>query len=424
MKLGAALASVLVSMSLASSASAQNAVVYYDHRPGDTTTVRRVTYLLPGEHASVDPAQARRHVGLPPMFNIAQGSRVCIIVENANPLLYTYTAASKTITVEPPAELAPLLMSFTQIIDAVGGKKIMHDEGEDPPLIKYADSVHRLARIARDLADVKARSDGMVTLAPAAREADSLLRVGRAVNEEATKLFNANSKDSVFQLIREVHVSNWNRLQAAAREITDAHAAGDPAFCTAVEANRIRTTLSIVRKVKLGEGQSAARPVRDSATSVVSTPISIRVFEVLPAGMFSLEHRDRRRFGVENGVVTSRPDHRALINPGVFALARVSGPLWGTLGVAKGEATAPDLFLGISLHGGESVVGTNMILGFGLSLAQVAVGLKEGSEGAALPANVSDVEKIVDRDYRPGFGLILTVTGLSFVKKDKTEEKK
>jgi hypothetical protein len=424
MKLRVALASLSVSMGVASSAPAQNAVVYYDHRPGDTTAAQRVTYLLPGEHASLDRAQARRHVGLPPMLNIAQGSSVCVVVENANPLLYSYTAASKTITVEPPAELAPLLTSFTQIIDAVGGKKFLADEGGDPPLIKYADSVHRLARIAKDIGDVKARSDGMVTLAPAAREADSLLRVGRAVNEEATKLFNANSKDSVFQLIREVHVSNWNRLQAAAREITEAHAAGDPTFCTALEGNRIRTTLSVARKVKLGEGQTAVRPVRDSVTSVVSNPISIRVFEVLPAAMFSVELRDRRRFGVQNGVVTSRPDHRALTNAGVFALARISGPLWGTLGVAKGEATAPDLFLGFSLRGGESVVGTNMILGFGLSLAQVAVGLKEGSEGAPLPANVSDVEKIIDRDYRPGFGLILTVSGLSFVKKDKTEEKK
>jgi len=98
MKLRVALASLSVSMSVASSAPAQTAVVYYDHRPGDTTAAQRVTYLLPGEHASLDRAQARRHVGLPPMLNIAQGSSVCVVVENANPLLYSYTAASKTIT--------------------------------------------------------------------------------------------------------------------------------------------------------------------------------------------------------------------------------------------------------------------------------------------------------------------------------------
>jgi hypothetical protein len=103
----------------------------------------------------------------------------------------------------------------------------------------------------------------------------------------------------------------------------------------------------------------------------------------------------------------------------LLALARAAGPLWGAVGVARGASIAPDLFVGLALRAGESVVGTNMIVGAGLSLSKVVVGLSEGREGAALPSDVTDVQKIGAREYRAGIGVILTVSGLSLAKKEK-----
>jgi hypothetical protein len=426
MNIRAALTRLAVIVVLVPPVAGQNAFVYYDHRPGPASPAARVTYLYPGDRASIHEPEADRHAGPPPRFRIAQGSRVCVKIENANPLLYSYTIKSDTISVAPPADLSGFLAILARIIERARAQaKALGIQGADSsPLEGYAAAVQRLAQIVQQLADVKAASDTMITLTETALEADSLHRAGRAINDSATTVFSKHSEDLSFKLIHEYQMITWSRLEEAALEISRAgEAVKIPiTFCELLESNGLRTILSIARKDHVGQAGIAARPVNDSTLVIFSDPKSTRSFEMMPAGVFSLAMPGRRRFSVEDGVIRGHPDHRASFNPGIVALWRVLEKVWATLGVAKSDEDAPDLFLGIALRGGDDRVGTNIVLGFGVSLTHVVAGLKEGREGDPLPANVTDIATIVDRELHPGLGVIFTVSGLSFVKRDEAKE--
>jgi hypothetical protein len=143
------------------------------------------------------------------------------------------------------------------------------------------------------------------------------------------------------------------------------------------------------------------------------------MFELVPAAVLSFDMQGRRRFGIDNGVVRGRDDKRPMFNPGLLALGRVAGPLWAAAGVARGYDISPDLFVGATLRAGESVAGTNIIIGAGLSVAKVVVGLSEGKEGGAVPTDATDVQQIVKREYRQGVGVILSVSGLSLARMER-----
>ena len=100
-------------------------------------------------------------------------------------------------------------------------------------------------------------------------------------------------------------------------------------------------------------------------------------------------------------------------------LLRTVVRLWAAAGVAKGFDISPDLFVGATLRAGESVAGTNIVVGAGLTVAKVVVGLSEGREGGAVPTDATDVQQIVKHEYRPGVGVILSVSGLSLARMEK-----
>ena len=90
-----------------SSLAAQNAYVYYTHKPGDTTSNPRLTFVTSGER--VDRNGPQRHLGQPPMLQVPRGSQACIVVEDANPLLYDYKLESKTIVIAAPEGYGDIL---------------------------------------------------------------------------------------------------------------------------------------------------------------------------------------------------------------------------------------------------------------------------------------------------------------------------
>ena len=405
-------------------ANAQSAIVYYDHRPGDSSIVPRMSYLMPGDRTSRDTNPKERHAGLPPALRIPQGSSVCVVVEHANTLLYTYTAASKSVTTEAPTGLASLLSSIVPIITAIekssnarGNLATSRDAEAD--LLQYAREVQHIADIASNLDDVRSETDAEPGLGRAAHAADSLAQVAQTENTSAAKLFTAHRSDTVFVLLRDVQTSAFNHITAETQEIRLAAAASDPTFCALLDDSRVRTTLAVTRKFKVASGELPLRPARDSVFSVVSDPLSTRVFELVPAAVLSFDMQGRRRFGIDNGVVRGREDRRPMFNPGILALGRVAGPLWAAAGVAKGFDVSPDLFVGATLRAGESVIGTNIVVGAGLSVSKVVVGLSEGREGAAVPSDATDLQQIVKREYRTGVGVIFSVSGLSFARMEK-----
>jgi hypothetical protein len=405
-------------------ANAQSAIVYYDHRPGDSAIVPRVSYLMPGDRTSRAQDSKERHAGLPPSLRIPQGSSVCMVVEHANTLLYTYTAASKSITTEAPAGLASLLSTIVPIISSIEKSSnargyLAASRDAEADLLQYARQVRHIADIASNLDDVRNETDAEPGLARAAHAADSLARVAELENVSAAKLFATHRSDTVFVLLRDVQTAAFNHIAAESQEIAAAASASDPTFCAVLDDSRVRTTLAVTRKFKVASGELARRPARDSVFSVVSEPLSTRVFELVPAAVLSFDMQGRRRFGIDNGVVKGRADKRPIFNPGVLALGRVGGPLWVATGVAKGVDLYPDLFVGATLRAGASVVGTNIVVGAGLSVSKVVVGLSDGREGAAVPSDATDVQQIVKREYRAGVGVIFSVSGLSFARMEK-----
>ena len=405
-------------------ANAQSAIVYYDHRPGDSAIVPRVSYLLPGDRSSRAPDPKERHSGLPPVLRIPQGSSVCVVVEHANTLLYAYTAASKSVTTEVPTGLASLLSTIIPIITAIEKSSnargyLTTSRDTEADLLQYARQVSHIADIASNLDDVRNASDGDPGLSRAAHAADSLAHLAELENTSAAKLFASHRGDTVFVLLRDVQTAAFNHITAEGEEIRIAAASSDPVFCAVLDDSRVRTTLAVTRKFKVASGELARRPARDSVFSVVSDPLSTRVFEIVPTAVLSFDMQGRRRFGIENGLVTGREDKRPTFNPGMLALGRVAGPLWAAAGVAKGFDTSPDLFVGATLRAGESVIGTNIVVGAGLSVSKVVVGLSEGREGAAVPSDATDVQQMVKREYRTGVGVIFSVSGLSFARMEK-----
>jgi hypothetical protein len=405
-------------------ARAQSAIVYYDHRPGDSAIVPRVSYLMPGDRVSRPSDPKQRHPGLPPALRVPQGSSVCVVVEHSNTLLYTYTAASRSMTTETTSGLAGLLTSIVPILTAIekssnarGYVVGSHDSQED--FLQYARQVRHLADIASNLDDIRAGTDGEAGLGGAAHVADSVAEAAALENTSASKLFAGHKSDTVFVLLHDIQASAFEHIVAERAEIAVAAAASDPTFCAVLDDSRIRTTLAVTRKFKVPSGELAHRPARDSVFSVVSEPVSTRMFELVPAAVLSFDMQGRRRFGIDNGVVRGRDDKRPMFNPGLLALGRVAGPLWAAAGVARGYDISPDLFVGATLRAGESVAGTNIIIGAGLSVAKVVVGLSEGKEGGAVPTDATDVQQIVKREYRQGVGVILSVSGLSLARMER-----
>jgi hypothetical protein len=419
-----AIIALMIAGSRLRAADAQSAIVYYDHRPGDSAIVPRVSYLLPGDRASRPPNANERHPGLPPTLRVPQGSSVCVVVEHANSLLYTYTAASRSTTTEPPTGLASLLSSIIPIITSI--EKLSNARGylaasrdAEADLLQYARQVRHIADIASSLDEVRSGTDGEANLAGAAQSVDSLAREADIENNSAAKLFVSHRADTIFVVLHEVQTAALSQIMTERQEFAVAANASDPTFCTVLDDSRIRTTLAVTRKFKVASGEHALRPSRDSVFSVVSEPLSTRVFELVPAAVLSFDMQGRRRFGIDNGIVRGRDDKRPMFNPGILALGRVGGPLWAAAGVGKGFDISPDLFVGATLRAGQSVVGTNIVVGAGLSVSKVVVGLSEGREGGAVPSDATDVQQIVKREYRTGVGVIFSVSGLSFARMER-----
>lgn len=420
-------------------ARAQNARVQYDHRPGEMPAVARTRYLLPGERTK-EGRDAELHDGPVPLLSVPQGSSACVVVQNANTLLYSYALSQRTVSVESPSGLADLLTGFASAIGAIGsragtfGASAIGDTTKESDvsskawqdsLSKYASDVKTLADVASALAKTKTDSDLDIDLSRTLESAKSSKARGEAAHERATRLFE-NSRQApaslrtIFDIIRSQQTMLWTQVETAFREIEQAATLSAPTFCMPIKEQRVELVLTITARTTLSGERKRARPV-DSLSIAVVDPLSLKRFELVPAFAVAFGVSGAQRFSVKDGKIEGTRETGPYVTPGIFALGRAIGPLWGMIGISKGQELA-DGFIGVVLRGGDSVVGTNLIVGGGLALSSVPTGLKAGAVGQPLPANVQNLTNIVERKHRPGAAIIFTLSGLS-LGADKKETK-
>jgi hypothetical protein len=95
------------------------------------------------------------------------------------------------------------------------------------------------------------------------------------------------------------------------------------------------------------------------------------------------------------------------------------GWLWLGFGVSTGkDLKDPDLFVGPVVRTRGKLVGSYITIGAGYIRSAVPTGLSSGAVGQKLPPNVSNLESVVVRSYKGGFGLLLSLSGLELKGKD------
>ncbi len=395
-------------------------VVTYDHmnsdlryqQAGDDEKTHRIGLSAKGDHLPV-----------------AEGGKFCIRIIHANPLLYTYASSSKELSSAQPSGLADLLAGLapfskaylTASIGAAGADGSTHTiDG----LNKYSADVNQLLLQQTNLAKLKIESDKIPRFDSTAAMAANFAATARNKDAEATKAYGAALEEAKGSESQKMIVENLHSLQqttmtaivASAEEFTAAAAHTDDLLCTDVKDKDLHVVLGITSKHP--KGATPFRKAGDELVGVDIEPQSTTAFEVGTMGMLSL-NLPRKTFAIQNGVIAEGRDSSVDRKVGVLALGRLwpVSWLWTAIGVSKGKDPSPDVFLGFVARSGWKLTGVHVGLGVGLMLANVPVGLgSDAKVGSALPAKVENLDKIIIRDYRPGVGVTLSLTGLQLSK--------
>jgi hypothetical protein len=375
-------------------ALAQDAYVYYDHRPGAAGLDGRLSYIRSGGD------QTDRQLGRPPALSVPNGSQVCIQVTSRNDVLYTYAIGVKNVAADTIPGLAALVKQLT---DALA---IPHPLAvTDGYLTTVAHLYERLlelqvAQLGSDsIADIAASAAGVASLFANATEANN------AANTAFADLGGANSSPPA-RLLRLVQTDLWQRITAINARFQRARQTADDPLCTKVGSSRLRITLKIARSTVDSAGRPQ-RPVGDTVVTLDVHPQDNRLVIVEPGTIVSVFTQEKSSFGVSGGVVTQTRDRSPGLHAGVLAMFRAGSIDWLylTLGVGTAEKSVADVLLGVTMRGGASLVGGRLSIGVGLALSRVPVGLSQGTVGGALPATTKNVNDIVKRDFRAGLAV-------------------
>jgi len=361
-------------------------------------------------------------------------------VVNANPLLYTYAAASKVIAVTAPDGFSDVVGGVQAVIAGLGIAKssgppaAQARAAEQPADIiarlradstrnsaawsatqGYAERLQDMLDIVKAVNDLRLRSDAYPfdTVMARAREFQTQIKIaGSRADKERMKAEELLGKDNRILLqLRALQDITGERFDARFAEFEAADALRYNPLCVKVGNDRLRLSLTI--KSRGVEGVKVSRLVLDDVVAVELEPQSDMAFEVAPAVMLGL-NVNRPIFSITNNIVQTRETSELIARPALLALGRLwpLGWLWAGVGAAKGPGVTPDIFLGLVARPGLSLAEAQLSVGFGLGLYQVATGLKEGAVGQPLPSNVKNLDDNVARSTRAGFALIFTFSGL------------
>ena len=175
-----------------------------------------------------------------------------------------------------------------------------------------------------------------------------------------------------------------------------------------------KTTVTLV-VTKINASDNVDRELLNEQVAVV-LPFYVRKrFEVVPVVNLIFQG-NRQKFSVKDGIVASEPDDDAKFNIGAMALmnfasfgeAREYGVGLGIGYSMQPDGSASSFFLIPSLSY-KSIVR----IGFGFGYNMSPVGLKDGATvGAALPANISNIDNVIDYKRRPAAVFSIAISGL------------
>ncbi|MDB5339329.1 MAG: hypothetical protein JWN70_4948, partial [Planctomycetaceae bacterium] len=219
-----------------------------------------------------------------------------------------------------------------------------------------------------------------------------------------------------------IHASQamlWNLITAEYAEWTAAQAAYQQPVCADVGTRRERVTFAINAKGKFPNG---AKPLRDTSStmaSLVVDPLENSRIEVAMGILFGFVN-NAVEYSLKDTLVRADTGDGRIAHPGIFLLVRPwNAPMvWASLGVSTGtELKKPDFFAGFVARVGGDVATRLITIGVGGLFSAIPSGLNGGaSVGHKLPGNVEHLDDVVNRTYRAGFGVMLSISGLELKK--------
>jgi hypothetical protein len=407
-----------------SAAAGAQGTLYYNHSPNGGSADQRL---------AATPDFAKPQPPAPGRLRLPKGGQACIRLVNDNPLLYKYSLDTVTVSTSDPAGLKDFLGqlgALAALFNPEGGAPA-RPAVTAPPVERFRAAVASLvlslaAMENQILASDKAadREAFEATLAQVTGIYGSAKEASRQADESFKQVYpagidlGAKSKDTTAALdhaLRLAQQSVWQTAGAWNTRVGAARKAVGKALCAPVGSTLLKISLNIQPNFAPLEG-GPARPVKDSVqASFQAQPYSTDRIVVSPGGLVTAFVQDQREVGLLDGGLTVTDANDVFFHPALFLHARTVSQVFLSIGVADSEGSAPSFFLGLSLRGGEEIIGTEVSLGAGLSLGQVTTGIKEEFRGRPLPAE-TPIESVADREYRPGLGVIFSISGLKLGK--------
>ena len=396
-----------------SRAAAQDGFVVYDHMPSRVTGARLIKYYPPGA------SEGGGVRGAPPQpLEVRQGSSACYIVENPNPLLYTYSISTTVIPQDEPEQLSSLLDNLKSLVDLAltlpsDGSAETTSPANAP---EYGEIVNSLDEDYEALVQARTASDATANFAETVATMKRLLKDAEETGKNAEALYKASDpvkKDvralRAYELILKERIAE---IEKAVREV-EVYATQPFVLCTPVGENLIRVALASSRKIKATEEAPTRRPIDTLATFEVR-PRTTKRFRIAPSLVIGYPlAAGAHSFAVRDSALVQDAPETSFLAPVVAQFRNWETPLWGTVGVRpRGLDEVPDLFLGLAYDFGDLIGGPSATLGAGVTILQTPVRLKKGKLGEALPPDVEELEDIVERKPLIGFGFTFTISSL------------
>jgi hypothetical protein len=399
--------SAILGCVLPTDTAAQRATIFYYHSPGGS----RIEHQLPGD------LRDQRRLGVPKRLTLPVDGEVCVLVEHANPLLYSYSLRQQPINVDVPSDAKAIASALAGVLSGAGTPP--GGESDGLTLINvYGDTVAALFQRVLELNAFRLETDGTLDFTHSALDAGKRFEEARRLHLVAAEMYDHPSLEALrndnpsLRLLRAAHLRTWQEAEAVYKEFEDARSKLGRPLCESVGSQVVSVRLAIART-----NNGPERPLRatgDSLLAVDVVPRSNRTIEIGAGGILTILVQDQREFTISEGVIVGQDNHEPRLQPGVFLLGRAWSErwLWGVVGASADDSGLSNVFLGMAGRFGDEIAGLRMTLGIGVSVTRTVVGLENGlTEGEPLPPDAGKLEDLLDRELRAGLGFLFSLSG-------------
>jgi hypothetical protein len=409
---------LVCAVAVPSSLCAQNATVRLMHPPkdGDKKPSVGYAYQLPGESENV------WHAGLPELISVPQGGLACFRIEGANPLLYTYSVGSTIVKVETPDTVGQIIKQLLALAPkaALAGAGFVQptaDEGGPEPAVRYAQVVGQVLRLRTEAEALKISSDtatNILALARVGKQRADAATDSAGIAEDVYKgLTDATRKLLTTRVLRAAHLEQTEKAKRLSQEFMSVQSQLNQPLCSAkLDKDRLHVTLSIAAKAGI-PADNITKYTGDEVAAFDVEPLSTKALDFGPGMVINALVRQAKTFSLVDQKIEEGQGDGLLFRPAVFANFRYWSPqwVWGTVGVSGNKDGIEDLFVGLTARFVYSVAGARLAMGIGLAATRLPSGLTQGVVGQPLPANVSELDKIIKKSLMPGVGVMINVMG-------------